>query len=141
MQPRPDDCVFCERIRAGSWVAANELAVAFPDGYPLSPGHTLIVPKRHEPDFFALSIAEQKAVVDLLPVVRHLIEREHEPDGYNAGLNIGEAAGQTVPHAHLHLIPRYHGDVSDPRGGIRWILPAQAAYWSRKGPPKGTVRP
>lgn len=123
------DCVFCRRIAEGSVLTRNALAVAFADSYPVSPGHALIVPTRHEPDFFALSTTEQRAVYALLSRLKGLIDEEHEPDGYNVGLNVGNAAGQTVAHAHLHVIPRYRGDVVDPRGGVRWVLPAHAAYW------------
>jgi diadenosine tetraphosphate (Ap4A) HIT family hydrolase len=114
-------------------VAESELAAAFPDAYPLSPGHVLIVPRRHEPDFLALTEVEQAAVWRLLGAVRQWIESHHRPDGYNLGVNVGPAAGQTVAHAHLHVIPRYGGDTEDPRGGIRWILPARARYWEAPG--------
>ena len=122
-------CVFCQRLEAERPTAENDLAVALPDTFPISMGHTLIIPRRHESNFFALSQAEQRAIYDLVLVVRPVLELEHGPDGYNLGLNVGTAAGQTVPHAHLHVIPRYEGDVADPRGGVRWILPARAAYW------------
>ena len=110
---------------------AADLAVALPDGFPVSPGHTLIVPRRHVADYFSLTHAEQTALWALVPEVKAFIERTHTPDGYNIGMNLGKAAGQTVPHVHLHVIPRYVGDAADPRGGIRWILPARAAYWSQ----------
>jgi diadenosine tetraphosphate (Ap4A) HIT family hydrolase len=124
-------CAFCARLAAADVTVQNELAAAFPDAFPLNPGHTLIVPRRHEPDFLALSAEEQAAVWSLVELVRTRIERDHRPDGYNLGVNVGVAAGQTVGHAHLHVIPRYAGDAADPRGGIRWILPARAAYWQR----------
>jgi diadenosine tetraphosphate (Ap4A) HIT family hydrolase len=126
---RPD-CPFCERCATDRVIAGNEYAVAFPDAYPLTRGHTLIVPLRHEPDFFALTEKEQRAMVSLLRSVRRKLDRKYSPDGYNIGLNAGTAAGQTIGHVHLHVIPRYSGDVPDPRGGIRWILPAKARYWS-----------
>lgn len=110
-------------------MASNSDAVALLDSYPLNPGHTLIVPRRHEPDFFALSDEEQRAVLDLIGVVKAAIDEKLKPDGYNVGLNVGVAGGQTVPHAHFHVIPRNQGDVADPRGGIRWVLPDRAAYW------------
>lgn len=122
-------CVFCDRIAGGALAAENELAAAFPDAFPLNPGHSLIVPKRHEPDFLALREAEQVAILRLVQSVRREIEVRLGPAGFNLGVNVGEAAGQTVQHAHLHLIPRFPGDVSDPRGGIRWIIPARARYW------------
>jgi diadenosine tetraphosphate (Ap4A) HIT family hydrolase len=123
------NCVFCERIRVGGLITANDLAGAFPDAFPLTRGHTLIVPRRHEPDFLALTAEEQQAVWALVAEVRRRVNAEHRPDGYNIGVNVGEAAGQTVAHAHLHVIPRYAGDVDNARGGIRWIIPARARYW------------
>ena len=125
-------CAFCERIAEGELVAENDLAVAFFDAYPVSPGHCLIIPRRHEPDFLALSAAEQAAVWALVPLARAHIEKTATPDGYNIGVNAGEAAGQTIGHAHLHVIPRRRGDVADPRGGIRWVVPAKAAYWEKR---------
>lgn len=125
------DCVFCERLSIGDFVAANDLAVAFLDGFPLSRGHCLVVPRRHELDFLALTSEEQAAIWALVAPARQHIEMSSLPDGYNIGINIGQAAGQTVLHAHLHVIPRYRGDVADPRGGIRCVLPAKARYWEQ----------
>lgn len=129
VQWRPVACVFCGRPTAGKLVAENDLALAFHDAFPLSPGHCLVIPRRHEADFLALTQEEQAAVWALVGPVRRSIESERTPDGYNIGINVGEAAGQTVAHAHLHVIPRYRGDVVDPRGGVRWIIPARARYW------------
>ena len=123
------DCPFCSRIARGEIIAANDLAVAMYDGYPVSPGHTLIVPCRHIADFLAMTQDEQLAVWALVTPARKNIERDHSPDGYNIGVNIGAAGGQTIAHAHLHIIPRYCGDVEDPRGGIRWVIRSQAPYW------------
>jgi diadenosine tetraphosphate (Ap4A) HIT family hydrolase len=105
--------------------------VAFPDAYPLSEGHTLIIPRRHEPDFFALSTDEQHDMLQLARQVYETLLDSHHPAGFNVGVNVGEAGGQTVGHAHLHLIPRYEGDVDDPRGGIRWVIPSKAPYWEK----------
>jgi len=127
--PAAQSCVFCERIKSAPLLAANENAVAFLDRYPVSVGHSLIVPRRHEPDYFKLSAVEQQAMFDLVCYVKAELDRAWTPDGYNLGANVGAAAGQTVDHAHLHVIPRYVGDVADPRGGVRWILPARAPYW------------
>jgi diadenosine tetraphosphate (Ap4A) HIT family hydrolase len=124
-------CVFCARFAAGDLLGENDGAAAFLDIFPLSPGHTLIVPRRHESDFLRLTADETMAVWRLLAPVRELLEERFRPDGYNLGVNVGLAAGQTVDHAHLHVIPRYAGDVADPRGGIRWIIPAKARYWQQ----------
>jgi diadenosine tetraphosphate (Ap4A) HIT family hydrolase len=122
-------CIFCERLHAPGLLAENDLAGGFLAGFPVSPGHALIVPRRHEAEFFSLSPAEQTAMLALLGRVRAQIEDRFAPDAYNLGVNAGKAAGQTVLHTHLHVIPRYVGDVDEPRGGVRWVLPATARYW------------
>ncbi|HYH51659.1 MAG TPA: HIT family protein [Acidimicrobiia bacterium] len=124
-----DGCIFCSPRAASDLLGANELAVAFPAGFPVSPGHALIVPRRHEPDFFALSSDEQAALVALVNTVRAVISERYGPDAFNLGVNAGKAAGQTILHTHLHVIPRYVGDVAEPRGGVRWVLPETARYW------------
>lgn len=129
MTERP--CPFCERIAAGKVETESRLAVAFPDGFPVSNGHSLIVPRRHEADFFALTQAEQEDMLAVAREVESLLRSKHSPAGFNVGINVGTAAGQTVGHAHLHLIPRYAGDVPDPRGGVRWVIPTKAPYWER----------
>ena len=121
------DCMFC--TPPVELLEANELAVAFLAGYPVSPGHALIVPRRHEPDFFSLTADEQAAVVALVNPVRARLAEQYAPDAYNLGVNAGKAAGQTIMHVHLHVIPRYAGDVAEPRGGVRWVLPETARYW------------
>jgi diadenosine tetraphosphate (Ap4A) HIT family hydrolase len=116
------DCIFCnaeDRI-----LVANHLAFATRDAMPVSPGHTLIVPRRHCEDPFALTRDEVMACLALLEPVRADLMREpNPPDGFNIGINVGAAGGQGVAHVHCHVIPRWHGDVPDPRGGIRNILP------------------
>lgn len=124
------DCIFCQRIALGKVLLSNEHAVAFEDGFPVSHGHTLIVPRRHEADLLELKQEEQAAIWALVAPVRQMVEAaDRLPDGYNIGVNVGAAAGQTIAHAHLHVIPRWHGDVADPRGGVRWVVPSKAAYW------------
>jgi diadenosine tetraphosphate (Ap4A) HIT family hydrolase len=103
--------------------------VAFKDGFPVNPGHTLIIPRRHVAGLFELTAADQAAVWALLQPVKERLDARHSPAGYNVGINVGEAAGQTVAHAHVHVIPRYAGDVEDPRGGVRWVVPERAKYW------------
>jgi diadenosine tetraphosphate (Ap4A) HIT family hydrolase len=113
-------------------VLANDHAVATYDGYPVTPGHSLIIPKRHIASFFEATREEQAAMFDLLAEMRQLLLKEHKPDGFNIGINDGQAAGQTVMHLHIHLIPRYAGDTEDPRGGVRWIMPEKAPYWKKQ---------
>jgi diadenosine tetraphosphate (Ap4A) HIT family hydrolase len=124
--PRPS-CPFCD-LRGRYLVAENDLAVAFRDGFPVNPGHTLIIPRRHVPTWFEATKEEQFAILELADRVRADLAAELRPDGYNLGLNVGEAAGQTVPHLHLHVIPRFKGDVDDPAGGVRFVIPARGNY-------------
>jgi len=123
------DCQFCslskDRIRQ-----ASEFAFAFLDGFPVNHGHTLVVPKHHVASVFDLPEKEQAAVWNLVAHVRAMLLAELKPDGFNVGLSDGTAAGQTVMHAHVHIIPRHKGDVANASGGIRWIVPAKAAYWT-----------
>jgi len=110
-------------------VQADPLALVVRDAYSVAPGHTLVIPRRHLGSFFELQEAEREAALSLLQKAQAELQREFAADGYTIGINDGKAAGQTVAHVHLHLIPRRHGDVKDPRGGIRWVLPATARYW------------
>jgi len=126
-------CPFCDRIASGQIAAQNELSVAIPDAYPVTPGHALVVPRRHVTEFFSLTESEQAAVWRLVAVVRRNLLETRKPDGFNVGLNAGAAGGQTVPHAHVHVIPRYAGDSADPRGGVRHVIPGKARY--TKEPP------
>jgi len=121
-------CPFCNPDR-DRIVLETELVVGLWDGFPVSPGHALLVPKRHVATWSDASSAEQAAVTQNISDLQRHIEKQYQPDGYNIGINSGAAAGQTVPHLHLHVIPRYAGDVSDPRGGIRWLIPEKAKYW------------
>jgi diadenosine tetraphosphate (Ap4A) HIT family hydrolase len=121
-------CAFCT-LAPVRIIGENELAVVVRDSFPVSPGHTLVIPRRHIGSFFDLGAEERTAMLSLLDSARAGVEAGFHPDGYNIGINDGPAAGQTVPHLHIHLIPRYAGDTADPRGGVRWVLPAKAKYW------------
>jgi diadenosine tetraphosphate (Ap4A) HIT family hydrolase len=103
--------------------------VAFADLFPLTEGHTLIVPRRHEERLSGLNPKEWHALWDLAHAVQEHLVEEHSPDGFSIGVNDGIAAGQTVRHAHIHVIPRHKGDVPDPRGGVRWVIPGKARWW------------
>jgi diadenosine tetraphosphate (Ap4A) HIT family hydrolase/5-methylcytosine-specific restriction endonuclease McrA len=128
-------CVFCDLLGAehqgGRFVAGNKHAAALRDGFPVSDGHTLIVPRRHVCSVFELAGEEQMDVWNLVAEVRDQLQLSltQAPDAFNVGPNDGIQAGQTVLHAHVHVIPRYNGDMPDPRGGIRWVLPRKANYW------------
>jgi len=106
---------------------ANCLALY--DAYPVSRGHTLVVPLRLVPSIFELDELLQAELWDTVRRVREVLTERFSPDGFNVGVNDGRAAGQTVAHAHIHVILRYRGDVPDPRGGVRWVIPEKAKYW------------
>lgn len=124
-------CPFCTLSRTRI-VDENDHAVWIRDGFPVSPGHSLVIPKRHVGSFFETSTMERDALLALLDAAQAKLSLEFQPDGFNIGINDGAAAGQTVAHLHIHLIPRYRGDQPDPRGGVRWILPEKADYWSKR---------
>lgn len=126
--PAPAPCPFCAPDASRVFHAgANVLGLW--DGFPVSPGHALLVPRRHVATWFEASSGERRELMDAIEVARAAIRARYQPDGFNVGMNLGAAAGQTVPHLHLHVIPRYAGDVADPRGGVRWVVPDRAAYW------------
>ncbi len=121
-------CRFCD-LSGERIIAEDPHCTVILDGYPVSPGHALVIPKRHTPSFFETTAEERQALFAALDVAKSIIDQEFAPAAYNIGVNDGAAAGQSVPHLHIHLIPRYPGDKPDPRGGVRWILPDTAKYW------------
>lgn len=125
-------CPFCSANEtcAQGPMPSNSLAHTRLDGFPVSKGHLLIIPNRHATDWFDLTSAEQQAIMELVERGKRWLEEHYQPDGYNIGMNCGATAGQTVLHMHCHLIPRYAGDQKDPRGGVRWVIPEKADYWS-----------
>jgi diadenosine tetraphosphate (Ap4A) HIT family hydrolase len=123
-------CPFCSLPR-DRILFERGTAFAIRDGFPVSPGHTLVIPRRHVASFFDITDTERADLMSLLFSAREDLDRQFHAAGYNIGINDGAAAGQTVPHLHIHLIPRYAGDRDDPRGGIRWVLPDKAVYWDK----------
>ena len=123
-------CLFCE-LASERILKRGELCLAFADGYPVSPGHTLVIPKRHVASFFETTAQERIEFFSLLDWCRSELIARHRPAGFNIGINDGKAAGQTVMHLHIHIVPRYAGDKADPRGGIRALFPEKAAYWKK----------
>ena len=123
-----NNCPFCKAESERDIIASSSLSVAFFDGFPVSPGPALIIPKRHVASFFDLSKEEQRDLLNLADRVKRIVEERYHPDGYNIGINVGEAAGQSIFHVHMHLIPRYQGDVPNPRGGVRGVIPAKQNY-------------
>ena len=121
-------CPFCE-IDPQRIIYEDQFCFAVRDWFPVSEGHTLIVSKRHIPSYFDASDEEKNALTHTMEKIKRDIDKHFAPDAYNIGINDGPEAGQTVPHLHIHLIPRYKGDTADPRGGVRWVVPDKAAYW------------
>lgn len=120
-------CPFCDTLSL-KIILENDQAIAFYDKYPVQRGHLLIVPKRHVATYFDATDEEIMAIHELIKKGKELLDREYSPDGYNIGVNVGEYGGQTVMHLHVHLIPRYKGDIDDPRGGIRKAIPNLVPY-------------
>lgn len=122
-------CLFCQVTEQGDIIVENDLAFVISDKYPVSLGHMLIILKRHVIEYFDLSNTEVIAVNDLLKICKEqLLEDDKNISGFNVGVNCGEVAGQTIGHCHVHLIPRRKGDVSNPRGGVRGVIPEKKAY-------------
>ena len=128
-----DNCFFCklmnEKMEGKSkYILENELALGRYDDYPVSKGHMEFVTKRHVATIFDTTMEEKAAIFELIEQAKAMLDNEYHPDGYNIGINCGEAAGQSVMHVHVHLMPRYKGDVENPRGGVRGIIPEKQNY-------------
>jgi diadenosine tetraphosphate (Ap4A) HIT family hydrolase len=128
-----DPCPFCA-MAADRMLEANGSAFVVLDAYPVSPGHSLVISRRHVTDIFDLTASEIGDVLQLVRSVRKRVDRTLQPAGYNVGVNVGRDAGQTVMHVHVQVIPRYRGDSDDPRGGVRGVIPGKAQYAERTGP-------
>lgn len=128
MEIKADTCPFCTISHDSEIICENASCLAFYDGYPVSPGHALIIPKRHVASYFDLTVGERKDMNEALLCVKSKIDERYHPDGYNIGVNVGEYAGQSVFHCHMHLIPRYKGDVPNPKGGVRGVIPGKQSY-------------
>ena len=122
------NCPFCKAESTREIIASSLLSIAFFDGFPVSPGHALIIPRRHVASLFDLTKEEKQDMINLAESVRIIIDEKYHPDGYNLGVNVGEAAGQSIFHVHIHVIPRYKGDVPNPRGGVRGVIPDKQNY-------------
>ncbi|HTT12263.1 MAG TPA: HIT family protein [Burkholderiaceae bacterium] len=122
---RATTCPFCDRNDA---IGGNEHAYMLYDLNPVTPGHLLVVTVRHVADFFATTRVEREAMLQLVDEAKMMLDRTRAPSGYNLGVNVGAAAGQTIMHVHVHVIPRYPGDTPNPRGGVRGVISARQSY-------------
>jgi diadenosine tetraphosphate (Ap4A) HIT family hydrolase len=123
-----NDCPFCNPDKDREIILESASVYAIYDKFPVNNGHVLIIPKKHVSNYFELSFKEQSACWFVLNSVQKIIQEKFNPDGFNIGINVNETAGQTVPHVHIHLIPRYNGDVEKPRGGVRGVIPGKKEY-------------
>jgi len=130
MADEPSSCPFCAPSSEITIITESAQAVAFFDKYPVTEGHALVVPKRHISSYFNLAEPEQKACWMLINRVQPILSERYHPDGFNVGINVSRAAGQTIDHAHVHVIPRYEGDTPDPVGGVRKVIPGKGDYLS-----------
>lgn len=121
------NCIFCN-IDKTRIVAENETAVAIYDGFPVNEGHMLIIPKQHIKDYFETCEQDKVGLWKLVDECKEIVDKKFKPDGYNIGINCGEVAGQSVMHLHIHLIPRYNGDIENPKGGVRGVIPEKRIY-------------
>lgn len=122
------ECPFCNPDIDRELIVESATVYALFDKFPVNTGHALVVPKKHLDNYFDLSFKEQSACFFVLNTVKRIITKRFNPDGFNIGININEAAGQTIPHVHIHVIPRYNGDVENPRGGVRGVIPSKQSY-------------
>jgi len=122
------DCIFCSPDSELEIILESATTYSIYDKYPVSNGHTLIIPKRHCANYFDLTFREQSACWFMVNAVKNILQNKYNPDGFNIGINVNFASGQTIPHVHIHIIPRYSGDVSDPEGGVRGVIPANRKY-------------
>lgn len=123
------ECFFCDCIKKNDFELENKYAIARFDDFPVNDGHFEVIPKRHVKDWWEASTEERLAIFELIDKAKKLIDERFNPDGYNIGMNLGEKAGQSVMHLHVHLIPRYAGDVPNPKGGVRGIIPGKQDYY------------
>ena len=123
-----DNCFFCKSISKKDFEIENELAIARFDDFPVNNGHLEVIPKRHVKDWWDTTKEERIAIFNLLDEAKKIIDIKYKPDRYNIGMNLGKEAGQSVMHLHVHLIPRYKGDVENPRGGVRGVIPEKQNY-------------
>lgn len=120
-----NNCVFCNMYKV---ILKNKSCYAIYDKYPVSEGHMLVIPYKHTYDYFSLNQEEKKDIIDMIDIVKEHLDLNYNPDAYNIGINNGTEAGQTIPHVHVHIIPRYKGDIKDPTGGVRGVIPDKMKY-------------
>ena len=122
---KTNNCPFCNK---SEFIMENEYWICIYDNYPVSNGHTLIIPKRHFKNYFLSTELERSSFDKILFEVKEHLDKEYSPDGYNVGFNVNEEGGQSIFHCHIHVIPRYRGDVENPRGGVRGVIPSKQNY-------------
>lgn len=128
MEVDKEECIFCSNETQERAIYNSRMWFAVMDGFPVSEGHTLIISKRHAETYFDLTEFEKLSLHMAIDKVKKILDEKYSPNGYNIGINCGTTAGQTIPHCHVHIIPRYKGDVENPRGGVRGVIPHKQNY-------------
>ena len=123
-----EDCFFCKCLEKKDFILENEYAFARFDEFPVNNGHLEVVTKRHIKAWWETTKEEKLAIFELLDQAKKIVDEKYHPNAYNIGMNLGEEAGQSIMHLHIHLIPRYKGDVENPRGGVRGVIPSKQNY-------------
>ena len=121
-------CIFCKPTKKSNYIAESPNLYCIYDAYPVNKGHVLIIPKKHQSDYFKLELNVQKEICEVTNLIKKYLDKKFHPDGYNVGVNIGEVAGQSIFHVHVHVIPRYKGDTPNPKGGVRHVIPDKGSY-------------
>jgi diadenosine tetraphosphate (Ap4A) HIT family hydrolase len=124
---KQSECPFCSPSE-DEMIIKDRLCYSRWDKFPVSKGHILIIPFRHVSSYFDTTHDEKKSIAKLIEACKKILDQQFSPDGYNIGVNVGEPAGQTVMHCHIHIIPRYIGDIENPRGGVRGVIPHKREY-------------
>jgi diadenosine tetraphosphate (Ap4A) HIT family hydrolase len=128
MTTKLSDCPFCTPDPEREIIVESATVYSIYDKFPVNDGHALIIPKRHCEDYFNLTFQDQSDCFLMLNKVKEIVSLKFNPDGFNIGINVGEKAGQTIQHVHIHLIPRFNGDVEEPKGGVRGVIPNKQKY-------------
>ena len=128
MQVEPEVCRFCKPSSGRFLIIEGETGFSAYDRHPASDGHFLVIPYRHFASYFDINDVERDELWKIVAETKEIVDQRFKPDGYNVGINVGKAAGQSIHHLHIHVIPRYFGDVENPKGGVRGVIPAKKLY-------------
>ncbi|MCF8309187.1 MAG: HIT domain-containing protein [Bacteroidales bacterium] len=126
--PKTSECSFCNPGTRLEFITESAMVYSILDSFPVTKGHALVIPKKHIPNYFDLSVNRQQSIWIVVNRVKEILEERYKPEGFNIGFNVNEPAGQSIFHTHIHLIPRYRGDMDNPKGGVRHVIPEKGKY-------------